>query len=124
MNYEDIKIEYKCFIKQIFNTSSILMYLISDLEKYISEYYKDKNFDEIFADNLEINLAYLKDCYFKLDYAIEKIKDIQLASKKIKEEQNSDNLYVLYPQTYDDIDILISKDAKLDINIFKNNTKN
>ena len=89
MNFERIITNYNDFYNYIQTVHSILSFIIVHLDKYLAEYKQNNNYDEIHTDNLEINLANLKNIYFKLDDIIELTKNITLSEIHLPAENNA-----------------------------------
>ena len=85
----------------------LLSFIIIDLEKYLSEYKQNKNYNEIFTDNTQINLANLEVIYSKLDNIIELIENITLLETQVPTAEIYDiDDYKKFPDFYDeDIDL-------------------
>ena len=77
IDYKNIQDDYNSFIKYVSFTNSLSRYLIANINKFLSEYYKLANYNETFADNLELVLA--NKSYFMItDEAIKFIENINL----------------------------------------------
>lgn len=134
VDYNDLQNDYKYFIEYVSYTSSLNEYLILNIHQFLSEYYKLENYDETFADNLELILANIESYYILSNYATEYIKEINLPILKLIHAEiiNFDNCTKI-PNNYD-IDIYtdfnnlpyylnILKKSKLRI-ILNNNSNN
>jgi len=116
IEFDDLLIQYKYFIENIYNACSCLDDLIISLRKILNDYYKLKNLEEGFASELELILAYFETYYQMLFPIFEELNLFSLSDKRKKEEIKSDwsNVCLFYPKYYVDEDIYVPKDARID----------
>ena len=112
MNFEKIRADYNDFFIGINTAHSILYHLICVLYKFLEEYKKD-SYDEIFTDNIEINLANLECIFYTIDNVVELMENITLLETKLPTNHNT-KIY----NFYDYLKILddYEQDIYIDIN--------
>jgi len=115
INFYDIQTEYKYFVNQINNTHSCLNHTIEDLKKFLETYYKLKNYNEIFGDNTELNLANLKYICECLEDIIEFTQNITLLESEPPKAKiyNIDD-YINIPDNYEE-DAFVDSDYPIDL---------
>lgn len=102
LNLKDIKSDYNYFLMYLNVAYSILSFLVQQLSIYLQNNYDSINYDEIYTDNLELNLAYFKDIYEILYKALEyaeniSINELQMPTAKICNFYN----YINIPPDYE-----------------------
>ncbi len=115
INYKDIQTYYKYFVECVSNAHSFSEFLMSDINKFLEEYYKLDNYDEIFADNLELALANIENYYMMLENMEEYIENVNLPILKLSQAEIIDFMdYIEIPENYDE-DTYVNLDNPINI---------
>ena len=123
IEFEDMLIQYKYFIENIYNAYSCLNDLITLLNKFLKDYYKLKKFDEEFASELELKLTYFENYYQILDPIIDELDKFSLTDNRKKENTKISraNICIFYPKYYVEKDIYVPSDYRVDWDNIKKN---
>ena len=116
MEVKDLELEYKMLKDSCNNFDSVLCSVIIDITNFLTEYYNNENFNEIFADNLILHLAYLEkisEIIYDIEYDINclELNNFELfypETKKTAEISYIDD-YIEIPENY-------NQDTYADIN--------
>ena len=92
MDFETIRSDYQILYDYICTTHGLVYYLTIDLRKYIEEY-KQTHDEEIFIDNMLINLANLEDLYNRIDKIFVLTETITLLETKVPDEEKMHRFY-------------------------------
>ncbi len=68
MTLDNIKIEYKMFTDNLWQTQSFLTDELKDLRTYFENYCKSTQYDKIFAISVEEKLIFTEMIYYNLPY--------------------------------------------------------
>lgn len=113
--FENLLIQYKYFIDNIYNTYSCLDSLIVSLRNFLNDYYKLKDFDDESTSELELILSYFENYYQILFPIVDELEQFSMFDKENKEiKLDSSNVYSFYPKYYVDEDIYVPKDYQID----------
>ncbi|MBR2430597.1 hypothetical protein IKB17_03930 [bacterium] len=116
IEFEDLLVQYKFFIENIYNACSCLEELIFLLKIFLSDYYNFRNFEEDFASELELILAYFENYYQVLFSIVEELNQFSLSDRRKKEDikWGWSNVCLFYPKYYIEGDIYVSSDYQID----------
>ena len=123
IEFEDLLVQYKFFIENIYNACSCLEELIFLLKNFLGDYYKFRNIEEDFASELELILAYFENYYQVLFPMVEELNQFSLSDRRKKEEIKLgwSNVCLFYPKYYVEEDIYVPSDYRIDWDDIKKN---
>ena len=91
MKFFDLQKEYSIFFEHLYLAQESLISLIKNGDKFLTEYNKNKDFDQNFACKIDAYLYCLNNFIFQLDDIIESLNNCSLTNLKLPNTQNSDN---------------------------------
>ena len=83
LTLNDIQLEYHEFLEYISYAHSLSEELVSVGNVFLSNYCKSLNCDKNFAEEFEINLLYLENCYQNISDLLEMTDNIYLSKLKM-----------------------------------------
>ena len=115
-DFEDLLVQYRNFIENIYDAHYYLDNLIVLLNKFLRDYYKLKNFDEDFMSELELKLTYFENYYQTLDCIVDELDKFSLSDNRKNDEKKLgwSNVCLFYPKNYVEKDIYVPEDLRID----------